>query len=59
MLHDLRYDETVTTFRNASGVGAGAELLPNTAAAKGAGGGACTCISFRTGGRLGMVQHCS
>jgi len=51
LLHNLRYDEPVAEFANASGVGAaptagGGARRPPAAA----GGGACTAISFRTGG---------
>ena len=49
MLHNLRYNEEVVTFANASGVGAKASLLLDPAGANSPGGGACTAISFRTG----------
>ena len=50
LLHNLRYDEAVASFGNASGVGTGdAALLGGGPRSSSAGGGACTAISFRTG----------
>lgn len=52
MLHNLKFDETVVSFTNAAGAGtADALYLTGTAAtaSSSAGGGACTCVSFRTG----------
>lgn len=52
MLHNLRYNETLTTLHNASGAGTNADLYLNGSAAqlaRQAAGGACTNISFRTG----------
>ena len=50
LLHNLRFDEPVAEFANASGVGAAASAGGKARGAPhGAGGGACTAISFRTG----------
>ena len=49
VLHNLRTDEEVAAFANASGVGAHASLLLEPSTAATAAGGACTAISFRTG----------
>ena len=52
LLHNLRYDEPVAEFANASGVGAAAAASGKAGGAPhGAGGGACSAISFRTGAR--------
>ena len=54
LLHNLKYDEQIASFANASGVGAKAGLLLDPTASKSPGGSACTAIAFRTGaaGRL-------
>lgn len=52
MLHNLRYDETLAQFGNASGVGTNADLFLTGSAAQAArlaAAGAVTAISFRTG----------
>lgn len=55
VLLNVRYDETLATFKNASGVGlsGGANDLAlggsRGRAQTGGAGGACTAISFRTG----------
>ncbi len=52
VLHNLRYDETLAQFANASGVGTNADLFLTGSAAQAArlaAAGACTAISFRTG----------
>ena len=48
MLLNLRYNETIASFANAAGVGSGEQLRASATKAK-PGGGACTCIAFRTG----------
>lgn len=52
MLHNLRYDETLLTFHNASGAGTNSELYLNNSearTAREAAGGAVTNLAFRTG----------
>lgn len=49
VLHNLKFDERVASFENASGVGAKAALLMDKNKSKSGSGGACTAISFRTG----------
>ena len=53
VLLNIRFDEVLASFKNASGVGLGAnEILlggPQGKARTGGAGGACTAISFRTG----------
>ena len=48
MLLNLRYNETIASFANAAGVGSGEQLRASATKVK-PGGGACTCIAFRTG----------
>lgn len=48
VLLNLRYNETIASFANAAGVGSGEQLRASATKAK-PGGGACTCIAFRTG----------
>ena len=52
LLHNLRYDEPVAAFANASGVGTNDEASLGGQPRGSAGGGACTAISFRTGAFL-------
>ena len=49
LLHNLKYDEEIARFANASGVGAKAGLLLDATTFKSPGGSACTTIAFRTG----------
>ncbi len=49
LLHNLRFDESVAAFSNASGAGTADEAFLPGQARSSAGGGACTAISFRTG----------
>lgn len=53
VLHNVRFDEEVASFANASGAGLASDLLlgggAGLAAGGGASGGAVTAISFRTG----------
>lgn len=49
MLHNLKFDERVASYSNASGVGAKESILADSTAAKGGSSGACTAITFRTG----------
>lgn len=49
LLHNLRFDERVVAFSNASGAGTADEAFLPGQARSAAGGGACTAISFRTG----------
>ncbi|GAX75096.1 hypothetical protein CEUSTIGMA_g2540.t1 [Chlamydomonas eustigma] len=58
VLLNVRFDEEVVTFKNASGVGLGMEGLlggPQGRALTNGAGGACTAISFRTGGGLPLM----
>ena len=48
VLHNLKYDQQVASFANASGAGAKKSLFLNNTK-KGPTGGPCTSISFRTG----------
>lgn len=48
VLLNLKYNETIASFSNAAGVGSGEQLRASASRAK-PGGGACTCIAFRTG----------
>ena len=48
VLLNLKYNETIASFGNAAGVGLGEQLRASAAKPK-PGGGACTCIAFRTG----------
>lgn len=48
VLLNLKYNETIASFANAAGVGLGEQLRASATKAK-PGGGACTCIAFRTG----------
>ena len=43
------YNETIASFANAAGVGSGEQLRASGSKANKPGGGACTCIAFRTG----------
>ncbi len=61
VLHNLRYDETLAQFGNASGVGTNADLFLTGSAAQAArlaAAGACTAISFRTGAPRACVCVC-
>lgn len=52
-MHNLRLDQAVMQFANAAGAGTNADLFltgSGTQAARLAAGGACTSLSFRTGG---------
>lgn len=49
LLHNIRFDEGVAAFSNASGAGTADEAFLPGQARSSAGGGACTAISFRTG----------
>ena len=49
LLHNLRFDESVAAFSNASGAGTADEAFLPGQLRNSAGGGACTAISFRTG----------
>ena len=58
LLHNLRFDEPVAEFANASGVGAAASAGGKAGGAPhGAAGGACTAISFRTGVRCSLKSR--
>ena len=62
LLHNLRFDEGVAAFSNASGAGTADEAFLPGQARSSAGGGACTAISFRTGVAcclpVLMLSHC-
>ncbi|CAK0785298.1 hypothetical protein CVIRNUC_008505 [Coccomyxa viridis] len=55
LLHNLRFDERVAAFSNASGAGAADETFLPGQARPSAGGGACTAISFRTGAGVPLM----
>jgi hypothetical protein len=60
VLHNLRYDEAVATFHNASGLGTATGDREGASTSTSC---ACTAISFRTGGlqgpaRLGRLPAC-
>lgn len=54
MLLNLKYNEAIATFANAAGVGSGEQLRASASKTK-PGGGACTCIAFRTGGTVPLM----
>ena len=49
LLHNIRFDEPVASFSNASGTGTNDEAFLGGMPRGNAAGGACTAISFRTG----------
>ncbi|KAK9819682.1 hypothetical protein WJX72_001066 [[Myrmecia] bisecta] len=56
VLYNIRYDEEVVTFANASGVGANSDLyLTGTFKRPAAETHACSCISFRTGAGIPLM----
>ncbi|KAG2482597.1 hypothetical protein HYH03_018481 [Edaphochlamys debaryana] len=59
VLHNVRFDEEVAVFANASGSGLAAEGLlgggAGTAAASGRGGGGCCALAFRSGAGLPLL----
>ena len=54
MLLNLKFNEVVASFANAAGVGSGDQLRASATKLK-PGGGACTCIAFRTGGGVPLM----
>ena len=54
LLHNIRFDEPVAAFSNASGTGTNDEAFLGGAPRSTAAGGACTAISFRTGISWGL-----
>ncbi|KAL3149179.1 hypothetical protein ABBQ32_002010 [Trebouxia sp. C0010 RCD-2024] len=54
VLLNLKYNETIASFFNAAGVGLGEQLRASATKAK-PGGGACSCIAFRTGGTAPLM----
>ena len=57
LLHNLRFDESVAAFSNASGAGTADEAFLPGQMRNAAGGGACTAISFRTGVAASLFIH--
>jgi len=54
VLLNLKFNEVVASFANAAGVGSGDQLRASATKPK-PGGGACTCIAFRTGGNIPLM----
>lgn len=54
VLLNLKFDEVIASFANAAGVGSGDQLRASATKTK-PGGGACTCIAFRTGGSVPLM----
>ncbi|BDA46919.1 probable guanine nucleotide-binding protein subunit beta-like protein at C-terminar half [Coccomyxa sp. Obi] len=55
LLHNIRFDEPVAAFSNASGTGTNDEAFLGGASRSNAAGGACTAISFRTGAGVPLM----
>ncbi len=54
VLLNLKFNEVVASFANAAGVGSGDQLRASATKPK-PGGGACTCIAFRTGSGVPLM----